>query len=155
MTWDNRDVRPPHGVAARAVPGGARFNRERSPAVPSSAFPSPRVREAGPAPLVGSKFERTDGPTAPVTLGDTDATIFTAAGRPDAWLISARAFPAIVTFTDRLNRETSTCLIPTDSSDTYYVSRERIVARNAIGGSNAVLGVLALWAALDEPHGAE
>jgi len=155
VTWDNRDVHRPFGAGGRAQPGGTRFNRERSPAVPVEAFPAPRVREPGPAPLVGAKYERTDGPTAPVTLGDADATVFTAAGRPDAWMVSARAFPAIVTFTDRLNRETSTYLIPTDSSDTYFVSRERIVARNAIAGSNAVLGVLALWAAQDEPHGSE
>jgi len=117
----------------------------------AGAYPESRERPAVNPPTAVPRYGRLDGPTAPTTLGDSDATVFTFSGRPDKIILSARAFPALVTLTDRLNRETSVILVPTDATVPVEIARERIVARNAIAGSNSVLGVVGLWGSSDEP----
>ena len=112
------------------------------------------MRAPGASPAAGLKYERIDGPAAPVTLGDTDAEVFRFSGRPDSIFLAARAFPAIVTLTDRLGREVTTLLVPVDAAVETYVARDRVLGRNAIAGSNAVLSVVGKWAELDEPSSA-
>lgn len=117
----------------------------------AGAYPAPRERP-WPAPVAAvPRYGRLDGPTTPTTLADTDATVWTFSGRPDKIILSARAFPALVTLTDRLNRETTVLLVPTDATVPVELARERIIARNAVPGSNSVLGVIGLWGESDEP----
>jgi hypothetical protein len=117
----------------------------------ANAYPQDRERPSVNPPSAVPRYGRLDGPASPTTLSDTDATVWTFSGRPDKIILSARAFPALVTLTDRLNRETSTILVPTDSAIPVELARERIVARNAVPGSNSVLGVVGLWGSSDEP----
>jgi hypothetical protein len=117
----------------------------------AAAYPEPRERPHVNRPAAVPRYGRIDGPTTPTTLGDADATVWTFSGRPDKIILSARAFPALVTLTDRLNRETTVVLVPTDASIPVELARERIVARNAIPGSNSILGVVGLWGESDEP----
>jgi len=116
-------------------------------------FPAPRARPRAWAPVTHETFHRyeTNGET---TLGDTDAEVWTFSGRPDSITISARAFPALVTLTDRLSRTESTILVQVGAPLDTRISRERVIARNAIAGSNAVLNVVGKWVALDvdEPN---
>lgn len=108
----------------------------------------------GVLPSATLKYERIDGPTSETTLGDSDAVVFTFSGRPDSIYLATRSFPAIVTLTDRLNREQSVLLVPVGAAVETFISRERVIARNAIAGSNAILSVLGKWAELDEPSSA-
>jgi hypothetical protein len=117
----------------------------------AGAYPVARERPLT-APLSAvPKYGRLDGPLTDTTLADTDATVFTFSGRPDKIILTARSFPALVTLTDRLNRETSTLMVPVNGVVSVELARERIVARNAIAGSNAVLGVVGMWGEAGEP----
>jgi len=155
VSWDNRDVLPAHGPAARAVPAISPGNRELSPPVPPCSWPKPRERNPGVMPAAGLKYQRLDGTRDDVTLTDTFATLFTFSGRPDVIWVSVRAFPAMFRFTDRLSREDSVIQVDAGQTRELHISRERVEARNCIAGSDAIVTVVGGWAERDEPHGIE
>lgn len=155
MTWDNRDVLPVRGPAARAVPGGSEANREKSPPVMAAVYPPSRERSPGVAPGAALKYMRLDGTTDDVTLTNAYTDVFTFAGRPDVIWVSVRANPAMFRFTDRLDRETATMQVDAGQTVELHLSRERVQAKNCIGDANAIVTVVGGWAERDEPHGIE
>lgn len=124
---------------------------EQSSRRAKEAYPPVRFRVVGPAPVLAEKYERYEATSGEVTLADTDATVLDFSGTPDCIEISARSFGAIVTLTDRLNREGHVIVVHPNSTRITYISRMRVVARNLTGGSNALLSVVGKWAAPGEP----
>ena len=117
-------------------------------------FPEPRTRAAGALPAAALKYERVDGPAAELTLTDTEAEVFRFSGRPDTIFVSARAFPAVVILTDRMNNERTVLLVPVNGSIETFIARDTVRARNAIPGSAAIITVVGKWAQLDEASSA-
>jgi len=111
-------------------------------------YPVPRTRLAALPPAAPEKFDRYES-NGETTLADTIADVITFSGRPDSITLQARAFPALVTLTDRLNQETHTILVQVGAPVDTRISRERVRAQNAIAGSNAVLNAVGKWAAWD------
>jgi hypothetical protein len=120
-------------------PGGERYPPDRL------------ARPDGTGPRVAEKYERYES-NGETTLADTIADVHTFSGRPDAIVLTARLFGALVTLTDRLNQETSEILVPVNTTVRTYLSREKVQARNAIAGSNAVLNAVGMWAVPMESH---
>jgi hypothetical protein len=148
------EPRAPWGEKARGEPAvGAEARAPRlAPCAPH--FPPLRERAAGPPPAAALKYERIDGPAAPVTLTAADTLVFRFSGRPDSIFLSARVAPALVTLTDRLGRESSTIMVPVDTTVETFVARDTVLARDGLGGATSVLSVVGKWAALDEPSSA-
>jgi hypothetical protein len=149
-----REARAPWGDAARAEPAG--WVADPAPAFPACPrrFPPARERAAGSPPAAALKYERIDGPAVEITVGDTDGLVFQFSGRPDSIMLSARAFPALFTLTDRLRREATVILVNVGQSLETYVARDTVLARNAVAGSAAIVTCVGKWAALDEPSSA-
>jgi hypothetical protein len=113
-------------------------------------YPVARPRWRGAPPQLAQKFQRYESTTAEVTLGDNDADVISFSGRPDAISVTARTFGALVKLTDRLGRETSYIEIPTGQPVWLPISREKVIAKNLVAGSNAVIFVTGAWAEADE-----
>ncbi len=109
----------------------------------------PPARGLSSARAVGApeRYERVDGPTGETALGDADAVVHNFAGAPDLIVLSARTFGALVTLTDRLNREQHAITVLPGQPVYVHASRDRVTARNLVAGSNAVLSVSGFWAA--------
>ena len=117
---------------------------------PEAGYPEVRAREA-PAPVLDSvRYERHEGTNGEVTLADADAIIHTFSGEPDMIYLVARANAAIVTLTDRLNREDDSFVLVPNQPLKLNVGRERVRARNADAGQAATLSVMGFWVARDE-----
>jgi hypothetical protein len=146
--------RAPWGDAARAEP--AYGTEARAPRLPPCAphFPQLRERAPGPPPAAPIKYERIDGPADQVTLGDNDAEIFRFSGRPDSIMLSANLFGALFTLTSRLGGEPTVILVGAGETIETFVARDRVLARNAVAGSNSKVTVVGKWATLDEPTSA-
>lgn len=138
----------PQPRAGRFLPAGEQrqYVGDWNAPTPKAADEYPSGRERGRL-VDGSYGLRSDRYESnnETTLADTDATIITFSGRPDAIILQARSFPALVTLTDRMNRETSTILVQVGAALDAGISRERVIARNAIPGSNAILNVVGKW----------
>lgn len=98
--------------------------------------------ERGFTPELLWRIESTNGE---VTLGDANATVFTASGTPDKWRITARAFGALVVLTNILDQDEQAVLVPAGETVELYVPRRRVRARNATAGSNATLSAEAFF----------
>jgi hypothetical protein len=147
--------RAPWGATARAqLPTWVPDPAPASPTCPRR-YPTARERVAGPPPAAALKYERIDGPATLTTAGDTDALLFAFSGRPDSILLSAQAFGALFTLTDRLRRESTVILVPAGESIETYVARDTVLVRNAVAASNALVTCVGKWAMLDEPSSAD
>jgi hypothetical protein len=146
--------RAPWGEAARATE--AYGVEPRVPRLPPCAphFPPLRERAAGPPPAAAVKYERIDGPSDVITLGDNDAVVFRFSGRPDSIWLSCSDNDAMVTLTSRLGGESTVMHLHKDIAVETFVARDTVVARNHTNGQNAKLSVVGKWAALDEPSSA-
>jgi len=127
--------RPPRGdTARRGARRGDPLNR-----------PPDREQESKRGPNVSGRFERYEGPATEQTLADTDAVIFRFSGYPDAIDLTARAFPAMFTLQDFLGHPESPIIVQVGQTVRTNISRPVVVARNAIAGSNALVGVTGKW----------
>ena len=116
-----------------------------------SPYPAPRVRPLGAAPRTAELFGRVESTEAEVTLSDSDSTVFTFSGSPQLIALSARTFGALFTLTDRGQRETHEVVVLPNQRIEVRLSRERVLGRNLVGGSNAAVFVEGFYAAEDEP----
>jgi hypothetical protein len=98
--------------------------------------------EAGHTPELLWRMESTDGE---VTLGDTNADLFSASGTPDKWRVTARAFGALIVPTNILDQEEDAILIPAGETVEFYVPRRKLRARNATAASNATVSAEAYF----------
>lgn len=115
----------------------------------SKGFPSARGRApGGPLPLA-EVFERYQS-FDEATLGDTLTTFGTFAGRPDSIVLAARTNGAVAVLTDRLDRELDTIVVPAGQTVETHIRAERVRARNATAGANALFSAHGKWASKAE-----
>lgn len=148
------EPRAPWGATARARPTGWTPDPPAGGIEAERAFPALRERVPGPPPAAAIKYERIDGPVSPITLTATDAVVFRFSGRPDSIFLSARVAPAIVTLTDRLGSESTSLMVPVDTTVETFIARDTVIARDGLGGVTSVLSIVGKWASLDEPSSA-
>jgi hypothetical protein len=118
--------------------------------IPPCWYPPERQLAAPPPAAAAIRYERQQGLTDHVTLSNSDATIITFAGTPDAIVLTAVDNSAMFTLTDRLDRDVDNVMVPAGETVTVYLAREKVLARNQSAGQNAKVTVLGLWAARNE-----
>lgn len=109
------------------------------------AFPPARGRAPGVAVGTAEKYERYQS-LDESTLTDTLTTLLTFAGKPDCIVLAARTNGAVAVLTDRLDRELDTIVIPAGTTVETHIAAERVRARNATAGSNALFSCHGKWA---------
>lgn len=125
----------------RARLGVAEEPQHDAPVVYPSLRPLPGP-EAGFTPELLWRVESTDGE---VTLGDTNADLFTASGTPDKWRVTARANGALIVPTNILDQEEDAILVPAGETVEFYVPRRKLRARNATAAANATVSAEAFF----------
>jgi hypothetical protein len=100
--------------------------------------------------VLAERYERMESNEGETTLADTDSTVLDFSGKPDAIILTCRAFGALFTLSDRLGRETSEVVVLPNQQLTIRAARQRVVGRNLVAGSNAIVNVVGLWAAAPE-----
>jgi hypothetical protein len=103
------------------------------------------ARAVVPPAVTAERYQRAESSSL-TTLGDTNATVITFSGRPDAVQLSAQAFGAIFVLDDLVNRTLTELHIPAGASETIRVNPKIVRARNAVAGSNAIVMAVGLWA---------
>jgi hypothetical protein len=114
-------------------------------------FPVPRPRVPVPPYAASERFGRYESIPSEVGIADVDTTVITFSGRPDAIYVSARLNAAMVKLSDRLGRETHYFNILAEQSMWLPITRERVIAKNTVGGAIANLMVTGAWAERDDP----
>lgn len=110
-----------------------------------NGYPQARSRgPAGPLPLA-EVYERIQG-FGPTTQGDASAVLGTFSGRPDSIVLTSYTHGALFVLTDRLDRELDVIHVPAGSIHETHVRADRVYARNAIAGSNALASAHGKWA---------
>lgn len=147
MTWDNRDVLPVRGPAARARTAVSEGNRERSPVAPV-VFPRCRcdTRDVGPG-LVPGRFPRQQRFTATLGAVTTFAEVARFSGRPDR--IDLHSSAAGVEFQYR-NRGGDTVPGPVVRAAGAYetdASFDLVDARDPAGAGGQLVTVIGYWSA--------
>jgi len=100
----------------------------------------------GPEPgFVPEQLWRVESTDGEVTLGDTNADVFTASGTPDKWRVTARAFGALIVPTNVLDQEEDAILVPAGETVELYLRRRKLRARNATAASNATVSAEAFF----------
>jgi len=118
---------------------------------PALDAPAPRPRIGAGAPAVAERHGRTEGTDGEITLGDTNAVIFTASGLPDLWVFTARTNGALVVLEDILGREDDALTVLAGFPVQVRLPRRQVSARNLVALSNAALSVTAYYAQPGEP----
>lgn len=147
MTWDNRDVLPVRGPAARAEPGGSEANRERSPAAPVLFPPArPAGRDYG-AGHANARYPRYESRTLTLAAVATFQTVALFSGRPDR--IDLHASAAGLEFRLRNRGEEQNTVIVMRAAGPYEtdISKEIVEVRDPAGGGTQLVTAVGVWAA--------
>lgn len=133
------------GDAARARPGGAEENRERSP-LPPVVFPPCRCDERGTR--VGAqdtRFPRYQSNT--ITLAATTAfqEVIRFAGRPDRIDYAASAAGVEVRFRNRGETVTDSIRVPNAAFHDTDLSKEIMEARDPAGAGGQLVTAHGMW----------
>jgi len=109
---------------------------------PMPYYPEPRERWPASEAVLTDRFARVETTRGFVTLGDTDAEVLVFSGVPERVELIVELFDAIITPRSRARSEDFTVTMRAGQSHKLDVSAERILARNAVAGSNARLQVI-------------
>lgn len=120
----------------RGVPLG-QFHERHAP----WGYPTARRAEGLYPGVVPEHYYRMESTGAEVTVGDTNATVFTFSGYPDKIHIHVRTFSALVTLTDRFSGESDEVIINPNNPDYFWLPRNVVIARNLVAGSAALIFV--------------
>jgi len=135
------------GDAARARPGGAEENRERS-LPPDVKFPDPHpaVRDYG-AGLVPGRFPRMESRSATLAASTAFQEVARFSGRPDR--IDLHASAAAVEFRFRNRGQDSTTGLVVRAAGAYETdaSFELVEARDPAGGGGQLVTAVGYWQA--------
>jgi hypothetical protein len=111
----------------------------------SHRFAVARGRAHGALPNATPKYERAEaGPLT--TSADTDAECASFSGHPDTIVLSAQAFGAIFTLQDFMRRAITELHVPAGGTQESFVRARRVMVRNAVAGSNAIVMAVGKWA---------
>lgn len=108
-------------------------------------FAEPRGRAPGAPPSAAIKYERAES-GAHQTIGDTAAEVASFSGYPDSIYLSAQTFGAIFTLQDFMQREICEIHCPPNTGKETFVRARRVLARNCVPASNAIVQVTGKWA---------
>lgn len=145
MTWDNRDVLPVHGPAARARPGGSEGNRERSPIADLSGYPRPAAgRDYGPG-VVPGRFPRVESRSATLAASTTFQEIARFSGRPDRIDLGASAVGLEFRFRNRGQDATTGLVVRGVGQYETDASFELVEARDPAGGGGQFVTATGYW----------
>ena len=145
MSWDNRDVLPARGPAARAVPGGSEANRERSP-LPPVMFPSCRCDERGTrVGMTSDRFPRYQSNTITLAASTAFQEVIRFAGRPDRIDYAASAAGVEIRFRNRGETVTDTIRVPNAAFHDTDLSKEIMEARDPTGAGGQLVTAHGMW----------
>jgi hypothetical protein len=139
VTWDNRDVLPVRGPAARAVPGGSAGNRERSPLAPVEYPPCRCTTRIPPTGYASDSFPRYQSHT--ITLAATTAwqEVIRFAGRPVKVDIAASAAGVNFRLRNRGESEADAIRVVNAAFHETQVSKELVEAQDPTGAGGQVV----------------
>jgi hypothetical protein len=115
-----------------------------------ATYPTARPRAGPRSYQAADRFGRYESTSAEIGLGDFDTNVISFSGTPDAVWVSSRGAGALVKLSDRLGRETSYFAVQDGHPVLLPVARERVIAKNLVGGVVASLHVTGLWAEPDD-----
>lgn len=145
MVWDNRDKRAEWGRAARATPGGAEGNRDKSPVLdPGYPAGRPELRDIGPGVVPGS-FPRTQSNTLTLAANADLQQVIRFSGRPSR--IDLHSSAAGVTFSFQ-NRGSEIVTGPTLRAAGSYetdASYDIVYAQDLAGVGTQLVTVMGFW----------
>lgn len=145
MTWDNRDVLPAHGPAARARPGGAEGNRERSPVAPVE-YPRCRCEQRGYGEgRTSDRFPRYQANTITLAASTTFQEVIRFSGRPDRIDLSASAAGVEYRFRNRGESPTDAIRAPGTAFHDTDLSKEIVEARDPTGAGGQLVTAHGMW----------
>lgn len=145
MTWDNRDVLPVHGPAARARPGGSEANRERSPVAPV-VFPAARLDGRGnPEGAVSDSFPRYQSNTITLAAVTTWQEVIRFAGRPQKIDIAASAAGVNFRLRNRGEPEADAIRVVNAAFHETQVSKELVEAQDPTGTGGQIVTAHGMW----------
>lgn len=145
MTWDNRDVLPVRGPAARLRPGGAEANRERSPVAPV-AFPPCRCGSRGYGEgIASSRYTRYQSNTITLAASTEFQQVVLFAGRPDRIDYAASAAGVEVRFRNRGETPTDAIRVPSAQFHDTDISKEIMEARDPTGAGGQLVTAHGMW----------
>ena len=108
-------------------------------------FAPARGRAPGQPPSAHPKYERAES-SDHLTIADTIGEVVVFSGYPDSIYLTAQAFGAIFTLQDFMQREICEIHVPPNNTTETYVRARRVLARNCVPASNAIVQVTAKWA---------
>ena len=108
-------------------------------------FAPARGRAPGQPPSASPKYERAES-GAHVTIGDTAAEVASFSGYPDSIYLTSMTFGTIFTLQDFMQREICEIHVPPNNTTETFVRARRVLARNCVPASNAIVQVTGKWA---------
>lgn len=129
-----------HVAAPRPLPLGVplgQFHERHAP----WGYPLPRRTGALEPGFTSEKYYRMESSGVEITVGDTDAVVFTFSGYPDKIHLHTRTNSALVTLTDRFSGESDEVIVNPNNPDSYFLPRNVVIARNLVALSAALLFV--------------
>ncbi len=108
-------------------------------------YPTLRTRVEPVSDFPYERYERYETTEGLVTVGDADAQIIAFSGTPDSIVLRATTFDALVTLTNRAGQESHEILVVAGDRVETHLSRDRVLARNRVAGSAALLYVEGKW----------
>lgn len=139
MTWDNRDVLPSRGPAARAVPGGSEGNRERSPIAPVE-YPRCRCEtRIPPAGANADSYPRYQSNTVTLAASTAWQTVIRFAGRPRKIDVAASAAGVNFRLRNRGESEADAIRIVNAAFHETEISKELVEAQDPTGAGGQIV----------------
>jgi hypothetical protein len=145
VTWDNRDLLPPHGAAARAEVVVKTPGRVPTAAPCEHSFPPHREHQGYGLGAVATKFPRYQSATITLTATTAFQEVVRFAGRPDRIDVAASA--AGVNFRLRNRGEENTDLIRIVNAAFHEtdISKEIVEAQDPTGAGGQIVTVHGMW----------
>lgn len=145
MTWDNRDVLPVRGPAARLRAAISEGNRERSPVAPV-VFPPCRCDERGArVGIADVRYPRYQSNTITLAATTTFQEVIRFAGRPDRVDYAASAAGVEVRFRNRGETVTDSIRVPNAQFHDTDLSKEIMEARDPTGAGGQLVTAHGMW----------
>ena len=145
MTWDNRDVLPAHGPAARAVPSGSAANRERSP-VADAGYPASRADGRGYGRgAVATSFPRYEARTLTLAASTTFQEVARFSGRPARIDLHASAVGVEFRLRNRGEDQSANLVVRAAGPYQTDISKEIVEARDPAGAGGQIVTAVGFW----------